>query len=527
MDIRSILDHTPTPPPFETAAVASSPHSPEDDHGSPATDKGWQPARSVSPEERAAEMSAGDRGAKHRLSRGSTPPRDGTKRTRREVAGSSVSAAYERATPKARIDNLGTLSGDGFFKEVNALLELFKQPRADKANSVNQAELAEAFLKHFEEKTKLFALTYPKSDVAGFNTPISTLCRFMPDFGDEAVKQCDAMVYRLIQTIPEYARPVPKRAFCIWEGGEISQEHLNNLARFMKLNPDYSLTLLSSKPKSIFNSLEKRSDGNWLMSLDRFKIQAQEYSDNKIAESAINRENNGIYANYASGSDIGRVHALVKKDEDGNSGGLYFDVDCKFHKPLPELLAPFGMLILQTDGWFMNGIIAAPAESEVMQEALDEMLKPYDERGKDTWSPDIWINKRAGILALKDKESSEVHESKGKGKANPRKPPGETLEEKLTKDIAYYEKTEHAGWTSYLRKREKSLRENPRQRLTAETTVSPLMNSVGNKFGHRYSMFFRTLNRFVEMFGKDKVFELPHDEKWSALNIGNPQASII
>jgi hypothetical protein len=517
MDIRSLLDHTPTPPPFETAAVASSPHSMADGPDSPA-DKGKQAARLVNPGERAAEMSAGDRGAKHRLSRGSTPPRDGTKRTRLED---------EQGEVKTRIDNLGILSGESFFLEVNALLDLSKRPETDTANSVNQSELAEAFLKHFEEKTKLFASTCPKSGAAGFDTPITTLCRFMPGFGNEAVKQCDAMVHRLIQAIPEYARPVPKRAFCIWEGGEISQEHLNNLARFMKLNPDYSLTLLSSKPKSIFNATEKRSDGHWLTNLDRFKIQPQEYSDNQIAESAINRENNGIFANYAAGSDIGRVHALVKKDEDGNSGGLYFDVDSKFHKPLPQLFAPFGVLILQTDKWFMNGIIAAPPGSEVLQEALDEMLKPYDERGKGTWSPDIWIGKRAGILAPKDKEGSEAYESKGKGRANPKKPQGETLEEKLAQDIAYFEKTEYTAWTGYLRKRQTSLRENPRQRLTAETTVSPLMDAMGNKFGDRYSMFSMTLNRFGEMLGEDKIFELPHDEKWSAPNTGNHQASII
>jgi hypothetical protein len=346
----------------------------------------------------------------------------------------------------------------------------------------------------------------------------------MPVFDDEAVKQCDAMVYRLIQTIPEYARPVPKRAFCIWEGGEISQEHVNNVAKFMKLNPDYSLTLLTSKPKSVFNALEKRSDGNWLMNLDRFKIQPQQYS-NKIAESAINRENNGIFANYASGSDIGRVHALVKKDEDGNSGGLYFDVDSKFHKPLPQLYAPFGMLILQTKEYFMNGIIAAPPESEVLQEALEQMLKPYDERGKGTWSPDIWINKRAGILAPKNQEDLDSHESNERPTVG--KTQAKTFEETLVDDIADCEETKFAEGISYLKTRQRRLRENPRQWLTEEITVRPLMETLENKFGWRYPVLSTTLNRFAGMLGSDKIFELPTDAKWTAPNIGNPEASII
>ena len=283
---------------------------------------------------------------------------------------------------KSRIHNFHKLSSEDFFKEVNALFDLSENARTENADRVNQTELVEAFLQHFEDKTKAFASKFSRSDVAEFNTPITTLRRLMPVFNRSNIKNCDAILNRLIQTIPEYARPVPKHAFCVWEGREISQESLDNLAKFMQLNPDYTLTLLTSNPKSAINALMKRSDGNWLM--NRLKVKSQDYSDAPLVEGAINRENSGPFANYASGSDIARMYALVKKDENGESGGLYFDVDCKFHKPLPQLLAPLEIQTLWVPGVFYNGIMAAPPESEILQQALADIEKQYDERNKDT-----------------------------------------------------------------------------------------------------------------------------------------------
>jgi hypothetical protein len=53
------------------------------------------------------------------------------------------------------------------------------------------------------------------------------------------------------------------------------------------------------------------------------------------------------------------------------------------------------------------------------------------------------------------------------------------------------------------------------------------METLENKFGWRYPVLSTTLNRFAGMLGSDKIFELPTDAKWTAPNIGNPEASII
>ena len=401
------------------------------------------------------------------------------------------------------------------------MFDLSKDTQAENSDLVNQAELIQAFLQHFEEKTKAFASEVSKSNVAGFNTPITTLRRLMPEFNSDNVKNCDAILDRLIQTIPEYARPVPKRAFCIWEGKEISQDSLDNLARFMKLNPDHTLTLLTSNPKSVINALAKRSDGNWLM--NRLKVERQYYSGYHLVEGAINRENSGSFANYASGSDIARMYALVKKDKNGESGGLYFDVDCKFNKPLPQLFAPLGIQTLWIPGIFHNGLMAAPPESEILQQALNNIVKKYDERKKNKWSADIWINKRAGIIAPRDEEGAELEKSKGKAK----KFQDESYNDKLLRNIAYSEKTEHTAWTAALRESHENLLKNPRQELTAQTTVKPLFDIMIRNFGSGCSGYFKSLNGFGGLLATANTFEVPpYDAEWAKSNARKRRASI-
>ena len=400
------------------------------------------------------------------------------------------------------------------------MFDLSKDVKVGNADRVHKTELVDAFLQHFEDKAKAFASEFAKSDVAEFNTPITTLRRLMPIFNPGNIKDGDAILNRLIQTIPEYARPVPKRAFCIWEGREISQESLDNLAKFMQLNPDYTLTLLTSNPKSAIKALMKRSDGNWLM--NRLKVKSQNYSDAPLVEGAINRENSGPYANYASGSDIARMYALVKKDENGESGGLYFDVDCKFHKPLPQLLAPLGIQTLWVPGVFYNGIMAAPPGSEILQQALIDTVKQYDERNKGSWSADIWINKRAGILAPKDEEGAELKKDKGKTK----KPQRESYNDELLRNIAYFEKAEHTEWTAALRESHKDLLENPREELTAQTTVKPLLDIMLRDFGPSCMDYCKSLNGFADLLGQANTFELPCDMGWAKSNAGKRRASI-
>ena len=400
------------------------------------------------------------------------------------------------------------------------MFDLSENARTENADRVNQTELVEAFLQHFEDKTKAFASKFSRSDVAEFNTPITTLRRLMPVFNRSNIKNCDAILNRLIQTIPEYARPVPKHAFCVWEGREISQESLDNLAKFMQLNPDYTLTLLTSNPKSAINALMKRSDGNWLM--NRLKVKSQDYSDAPLVEGAINRENSGPFANYASGSDIARMYALVKKDENGESGGLYFDVDCKFHKPLPQLLAPLEIQTLWVPGVFYNGIMAAPPESEILQQALADIEKQYDERNKDTWSADIWINKRAGIIVHRDEEGAELANADGKTK----KLQGESCNDELLRRINHFEKTEHTALTAALREQQKRLLENPREELTAQTTVEPLFGMMLRNFGSECMDYCKSLHGFAELLGQANTFELPCNLEWVKSNAGKRRASI-
>jgi hypothetical protein len=305
---------------------------------------------------------------------------------------------------------------------------------------------------------------------------------------------------------------VPKRAFCIWEGKEISQKSLANLAKFLKLNPDYSLTLLTRDSKRIFNALEKRSDGGWLNK--RLKIEAPDFSGYPVLESAVNQENAGPFANHAAASDLVRMLALVKKDAAGNSGGLYFDVDCEFHRPLPELNAPFGVQTFFPPGYFLNGIMAAAPDCDILETAIKATLEGYDDRKKGgTWSADLWVNKRAGILLPKDDPRSENIEGKGKGK--PRKRQAQNEAERLAGSIASYANTEFAPWANVQKIIRTELLKNPREGLTQKLTIEPLEKVLKREFSSFCRQYSKNLNVFRDMSGPDKIFEMPYESGWA------------
>lgn len=106
---------TPPPQSPEAVAASSSPRPSSDDSGPSALDKGKLPARSVSPEERAAASRARDRLARHRLPSSPSSPRTGAKRHCPEEvdkkADEEVILASEKSEPCLGASSISVATG--------------------------------------------------------------------------------------------------------------------------------------------------------------------------------------------------------------------------------------------------------------------------------------------------------------------------------------------------------------------------------------------------------------------------------
>lgn len=216
---------------------------------------------------------------------------------------------------------------------------------------------------------------------------------------------------KLLEQFPELKKPVPKVANYFWAGNGVpGREEFQNLLNFLKLHPEYKCVIHAEKP-SLMQEAVNRLDGEdlWrgensglssrlsfltkgkeekgkeegfsletafsLMTAIKSRIQiqdidAQENVPKEVA-SIITRERSGPYANYPAAKDA-MSYPLLKE------GGVMIDWDIRFHKKLPELNAPFGILVnAYSNGRVNNSIIAAPKNSEVVKRMTERMIDFY------------------------------------------------------------------------------------------------------------------------------------------------------
>jgi hypothetical protein len=312
---------------------------------------------------------------------------------------------------------------------------------------------------------------------------------------DQAIK-IDGELQTVCHEMPEYSRPIPPYAYCIWEGSRINDNHLNNLAKFLRLNEGYTLTVLTSNPGIIYSALERRDDGAWLTK--RLIVQKPDYSSEPIIGGAIARENNGAYYNYASGSDIGRVYALAK------TGGIYFDVDCVFKKKLPILRAPLGILTTCSNDYFYNGLLAAPESSEQLHDAIMKIKSFYDDRRTNLdlkrapWLEEAWVSKRANLPPTLDQNDDR------------------SIQVRLKQFIDEIPKIEaNIPAIKLYEDQLEALKISPRQTITEETTVDMLLRAINDSLGEvgNYQQMRQSVNILGAMRESGDI-ELPMSNEW-------------
>ncbi|WP_198404895.1 hypothetical protein [Burkholderia ambifaria] len=118
------------------------------------------------------------------------------------------------------------------------------------------------------------------------------------------------------------AMTMSKNAHFAWDGPPITQMALYNILNFQRLNPDYRVTIWTSRPLSIFSTLDK-------MMIDKLPEASYRYAAFNLFKKiniedpdilfdklpfrlrAIHaREKSGPYKNMAAASDIVRLAAL-------------------------------------------------------------------------------------------------------------------------------------------------------------------------------------------------------------------------
>ncbi|EDT37806.1 hypothetical protein [Burkholderia ambifaria] len=120
---------------------------------------------------------------------------------------------------------------------------------------------------------------------------------------------------------PEGGNGMAKNAHFAWEGPPITQMALFNILNFQRLNTDYCVTIWTSRPLSIFATLDKMVSESIEASyryvafslLGKINIEDPEilFDQLPFRLRAIHaREKSGPYKNMAAASDVVRLAAL-------------------------------------------------------------------------------------------------------------------------------------------------------------------------------------------------------------------------
>ncbi|MDR6609112.1 RHS repeat-associated core domain-containing protein [Pseudomonas synxantha] len=182
---------------------------------------------------------------------------------------------------------------------------------------------------------------------------------------------------------------VPAIAHFYWDGGDVPIWFLRNVLMFQNLNPEYDVSVWTSKTSQVLNTMADMRVG--LDPAERelayreggrlnipnpsmlFDALAGVYPEAKKIESLFYRESSGPYKNFAAASDILRLAATYVY------GGLYMDGDVAVAGPVGELKTVHGFMAHIRGNQTSNAVIAAEPQSSLGKELLDRVVYAYSD----------------------------------------------------------------------------------------------------------------------------------------------------
>jgi len=198
--------------------------------------------------------------------------------------------------------------------------------------------------------------------------------------------------------IPSLGKSIPRYAHFVWEGQEIRQEYLYNILRFQMLNPSYQVIVWTSRPMSVFTTLDRMAsdteESSYRYAAFNFSRKINVESPERLFENlpyrlgAIHaRESRGPYKNLAAASDIVRLAAIYLY------GGIYLDVDVSVNAPLPHIdstksFRAYGY-VQDSKRTMGNGILAGVRKNRECFALLRQIENYYTE------NKHVWDDKRS------------------------------------------------------------------------------------------------------------------------------------
>jgi hypothetical protein len=193
---------------------------------------------------------------------------------------------------------------------------------------------------------------------------------------------------------------IPKIAHAIWVGEPISEASLKNIAGFMRHNKDYEMIIGTDRPRATQLAIDKlyaESDVESRKLLGKIRVcHIDEWlpEDNEVGDltkkeirNLLAVERHGPGRKYAALSDLARSLALRSEkvvNGEKKRGGLYFDMDLQWRRPLPRLSSPLGIMVNFRNNRICNNFIGIPGDTEVLDKLLIDTVHGYRQRNLNT-----------------------------------------------------------------------------------------------------------------------------------------------
>ena len=195
---------------------------------------------------------------------------------------------------------------------------------------------------------------------------------------------------------------IPKIVFTYWEGDQLSELHYLTIYSLHKYNPDLDIIIYTDKkPSNILREWKKNEHENDIQTTISISKLIQ-VNPNKIYLIPINFQSEYNFNNNLSivfKADFIRIAKLYEH------GGIWFDMDILFVKPIPEFFfqQEIDTFIFMYDGLIPTGFLASIPKSQYLEILFNRSLKIIKNKELNNYkkiSQIIWIEEYNKLIKI-------------------------------------------------------------------------------------------------------------------------------